>query len=80
MQLFITQQLCHAKPSTVVISISASLPEVFFPTIVAVNKATGEKTFGIKALSSSVRAESKICYPIKPSSKVDKVRSLKVKM
>ena len=55
---------------------SASLPQVFIPTVMATNKVSGEKVFGVEAFRASVRSESILSYPIRPSNKVDKVRNM----
>ena len=47
---------------------------MFFPTIIAVNKQTGELTVGIDAYKPAVRKFSNIVQPIRPTNKVDKVR------
>ncbi|XP_013396408.1 uncharacterized protein LOC106163389 isoform X3 [Lingula anatina] len=49
-----------------------SLPQVFFPCVVAVNKTTGQKFYGFDAYKPDVRDRSTLVHPIKPSIKVDK--------
>ncbi|CAH1784937.1 unnamed protein product, partial [Owenia fusiformis] len=49
-----------------------SLPEVFFPTIIAKNKQTGELVCGADAYKPAIRSNSDIIHPIRPSHKVDK--------
>ena len=54
-------------------TVTATLPQLFFPTVVAVNKQTGELTVGVDTYKPSVRKSSKILQPIRPTNKVDKV-------
>lgn len=54
-------------------AVSATLPQVFFPSVVAVNKQTGEIIVGPDALKPEVRRTSDIIHPIQPTNKVDKV-------
>ena len=55
---------------------SASLPSVFFPTVVAIDKNTGEQVFGFDCYKPEVRATSNISSPVRPSSRMDKVRKI----
>nr|KAG5704606.1 hypothetical protein BaRGS_031870 [Batillaria attramentaria] len=48
-----------------------SLPQVFFPSVVAVDKTTGKKVIGMEAYFPDVRHRSHILHPIRPSNKVD---------
>ena len=52
---------------------AATLPQVFFPSVVAVNKQSGEIIVGPDALRPEVRLVSNIIQPIQPTNKVDKV-------
>jgi hypothetical protein len=52
---------------------TATLPQVFFPTIMAVDKLTKKKTFGADAMKPEVRSTSSIHFPVKPSAKITKV-------
>ncbi|XP_059138717.1 actin-like [Physella acuta] len=50
----------------------ASLPEIFFPSVLAVDKETGKVVaIGPEALRPDVRNHCKIVHPIRPSNKVD---------
>ncbi|XP_053378096.1 uncharacterized protein LOC123530617 isoform X2 [Mercenaria mercenaria] len=74
----------HPKKKVVIIDIGSSgiragilgeratLPQVFFPSIVAVHKQTGEIIVGADALRPDVRKSSKVSQPIQPTNKVDK--------
>ena len=55
-----------------------SLPQVFFPSVVAVNKETGQKVVGKEAYHPDVRKNSTLLHPIRPSNKVDQVRTRSV--
>lgn len=48
-----------------------SLPQVFFPSVVAVDKTTGKKVVGVEAYHPDIRHNSTILHPIRPSNKVD---------
>jgi hypothetical protein len=52
---------------------TATLPQVFFPTIMAVDKLSKKKTFGADAMKPEVRSTSSIHFPVKPSAKITKV-------
>ena len=54
--------------------ISASLPTVFFPTVVATDRDTGAQSLGFDAFKPGVRSRCNIAYPIRPTVNVDKVR------
>ena len=55
----------------------ASLPELFFPSLVATDKSTGGVvTVGKDCLRPTTRRTSKLIHPIRPTNKVDKVTSL----
>lgn len=74
----------HPKKKVVVIDIGscsiragilgerATLPQVFFPCLVAVNKQTGEIIVGSDAWKPEVRRCSSVVQPIQPTNKVDK--------
>ncbi|CAB3377644.1 Hypothetical predicted protein [Cloeon dipterum] len=50
----------------------ATLPQIFFPTIMAVDKITKKRTFGLDALKPEVRSTSSLHFPVKPSAKITK--------
>ncbi|XP_064607128.1 uncharacterized protein LOC135471735 isoform X1 [Liolophura sinensis] len=50
----------------------ASLPQVFFPTVVAKKTSSGECVVGFDAYRPDIRNQSTLHYPIRPSVKVDK--------
>ena len=54
-------------------SILASLPDIFFPTIAAVNKGAGTEKFGFDALTARARSEDNIVFPVRPSVRLDQV-------
>ena len=60
---------------------AASLPQVFFPAVCATRRglaaslgAGPDKVYGPAALQPSVRANSTLTYPIRPSERISKVR------
>lgn len=55
------------------LSFSASLPQLFFPTVVAKKTSSGECVVGFDAYRPDIRNQSTLHYPIRPSVKVDKV-------
>ena len=55
----------------------ASLPHVFFPCVMATDKETGVRIFGIEALKPDIRSKCVISYPVRPAVKADKVFQLK---
>lgn len=48
-----------------------SLPQVFFPSVVAVDKETGKLVVGKDAYRPDVRKNATLLHPIRPSNKVD---------
>ncbi|KAH9496313.1 actin [Bulinus truncatus] len=55
-----------------VLGSQASLPEVFFPSVLAVDRETGQVVaVGTDALKPDIRSKCKIVHPIRPSNKVD---------
>ncbi|XP_071081658.1 uncharacterized protein [Haliotis cracherodii] len=50
----------------------ATMPALFFPSVVAVHKTTDALVVGSDAYKPSVRHESVLSHPISPSNKVDK--------
>ncbi|XP_060557148.1 uncharacterized protein LOC132717647 [Ruditapes philippinarum] len=74
----------HPKKKVVIIDIGScgiragilgerpTLPQVFFPSIVAIHNQTGEIIVGADALKPDVRKSSKVSQPIQPTNKVDK--------
>ena len=50
-----------------------ALPQLFFPTVVAVDRASKQEYVGFEVATPSVRANSDIFFPVRPSVKVDKV-------
>ncbi|XP_067683181.1 uncharacterized protein [Haliotis asinina] len=50
----------------------ATLPTLFFPSVVAVHKTTDDLVVGSDAYKPNVRLQSVISHPISPSNKVDK--------
>ena len=50
-----------------------SLPQVFFPSVVAIDKETGKKVVGMEAYHPDVRKNSTLLHPIRPSNRVDQV-------
>ncbi|XP_064633923.1 uncharacterized protein LOC135491742 isoform X4 [Lineus longissimus] len=56
-----------------VIGMEPSLPQVFFPCVVAINKTTGEKVFGFDAFKPEIRSQSNLIFPLRKSAHVDKV-------
>ncbi len=61
------------KHKTVSTLFAASLPDLFFPAIMAKNKETGKRTFGPDALHPDIRENESLSYPVRPSIKIDKV-------
>ncbi|XP_059468680.1 uncharacterized protein LOC132192643 [Neocloeon triangulifer] len=55
-----------------VLCTQATLPQIFFPTVMAVDKVTKAKIFGADALKPEVRATSSLQFPVKPSAKITK--------
>ena len=51
----------------------ASLPQVFFPCVMATDRVTGNRVFGADALKPEIRSNSVLSYPIRPKVKLDKV-------
>lgn len=52
----------------------ASLPQIFFPSVAAVDKATGQYVaFGTQATLPDVRAHSSLAYPLRQTNKMSKV-------
>ncbi|XP_052283896.1 uncharacterized protein LOC127880612 isoform X2 [Dreissena polymorpha] len=49
-----------------------TLPQVFFPSVVAIDKSTGKIIVGPHALKPEVRQSSNVINPIQPTNKVDK--------
>ncbi|XP_052781664.1 POTE ankyrin domain family member J-like [Mya arenaria] len=49
-----------------------TLPQVYFPSVVAVNKESGHIVVGPDAFKPEVRHTSDVVYPIQPTNKVDK--------
>ncbi|KAF4523575.1 hypothetical protein B566_EDAN014323 [Ephemera danica] len=49
-----------------------SLPQLFFPTIMAIDKISKKRTYGGEALRPDVRATSTLHYPVRPSAKITK--------
>ncbi|GAB6021406.1 hypothetical protein CHUAL_004016 [Chamberlinius hualienensis] len=49
-----------------------SLPQVYFPTVCAEEKLTGYRLYGKEALSTSVRLNSTLTFPLRPSNKITK--------
>lgn len=49
-----------------------TLPQVYFPTVCAKDRTTGEIVYGIEALRPSVRKNSTLKFPLKPSAKITK--------
>ncbi|KAL8593719.1 hypothetical protein ACOMHN_021901 [Nucella lapillus] len=47
------------------------LPQVFFPSVVAVDKDSGKKVVGMEAYHPSVRRNSTLVHPIRPSNRLD---------
>jgi hypothetical protein len=56
-----------------IVNISACLPQMYFPSIVARNKTTQELVIGIDAYKPEVRKNSTLLKLVEPSNKVDKV-------
>ncbi|KAK6993657.1 actin [Biomphalaria glabrata] len=55
-----------------ILGTQASLPDVFFPSILAVDRETGQVlAVGNDALKPDIRSKCKIIHPIRPSNKVD---------
>ena len=50
-----------------------SLPQLFFPTVVAVDQATQHEYVGFEVAAPAVRANCDIIFPVRPSIKIDKV-------
>ncbi|PVD24873.1 hypothetical protein C0Q70_15362 [Pomacea canaliculata] len=48
-----------------------SLPQIIFPSVVAVHKATGEKVVGMDAYQPNIRHNSNLFYPVQPSGKIE---------
>ncbi|XP_076448133.1 uncharacterized protein LOC143284892 isoform X2 [Babylonia areolata] len=51
-----------------------SLPQVMFPSVVAVDRETGRKVVGVDAYHPDVRRTSTLLHPIRPSNRVDKFK------
>ena len=53
---------------------TGSLPQIFLPSVAAVDKASGDfVAFGSQALLPQIRAGSTLVHPLKPSNKISKV-------
>ena len=53
----------------------ATLPQIFFPSVAAVDKNTGQMiAFGTQAVMPDVRAHSTLIHPLRASSKISKVK------
>ncbi|GIY76886.1 actin, non-muscle 6.2 [Caerostris darwini] len=50
----------------------ATLPFIFFPSVCAINKVTGNHIYGKEALQNDVRQNSNLSFPIRPSVKIIK--------
>jgi len=56
-----------------VLSTQRSLPQIFLPSVAAVDKASGDfVAFGSQALLPQIRAGSTLVHPLKPSNKISK--------
>ncbi|KAG8234451.1 hypothetical protein J437_LFUL014197 [Ladona fulva] len=55
-----------------ILSSQPSLPQIFFPSVMAVHKETNEKRYGLDAMSPDIRFESRLSFPIRPSAKIAK--------
>lgn len=53
--------------------VAVSLPQIIFPSVVAVHKATGEKVVGMDAYQPNIRHNSNLFYPVQPSGKIEQV-------
>ena len=61
-------QLCSCS------HVVATLPQVFFPSAVAVDKISGSNiAFGMQSLLPEIRMKSTLTYPIRSSNKISKV-------
>lgn len=55
-------------------TIAANLPQVFFPSVAAMDKSTGKYiAFGTQALMPDVRSKTSLIHPLRPSKKMSKV-------
>jgi len=51
---------------------SATLPQLYFPSALAIDRATRRHTWGAAALAPAVRASSSVSYPVRQSHKISK--------
>ena len=52
----------------------ASVPQLMFPSVIAVNNKTGEKVVGVEAFSPDVRQTSTVRHPIHPAGHMGQVQ------
>ncbi|KAF2365593.1 Pleckstrin domain [Trinorchestia longiramus] len=55
-----------------VLASQATLPQVFFPTVLATDRESRRQYWGPEALSPEVRSSSSISFPIRPSHRISK--------
>ena len=68
--------MLHASFQLLFLMFPASLPEVFIPSVVAVDRQSGKVlAVGQDALAPFMRHKCNIIYPIRPSNKVDQVQA-----
>ena len=53
-----------------------TLPQIFYPTVVATDRESRRQNWGHEALSPDVRSTSVLGFPIRPSHKISKVRKI----
>ncbi|XP_066965934.1 uncharacterized protein [Macrobrachium rosenbergii] len=55
-----------------VLASQATLPQVFFPSVVATERESRRQIWGFDALSPDVRSVSSVSFPVRPSHKISK--------
>ncbi|KAB7505523.1 putative actin-26 [Armadillidium nasatum] len=61
-----------------VLASQPTLPQVFFPSVVATNRETKAQIWGIEALMPDIRSTSSISFPIRPSHKISKAYNIRI--
>ncbi|XP_018019805.1 uncharacterized protein LOC108676261 [Hyalella azteca] len=55
-----------------VLASQATLPQIFFPTVLATDRESRRQIWGAEALSPEVRSSSSLSFPIRPSHRISK--------
>jgi len=57
------------------VGFSATLPQLFFPAVATQPRGSGQRVFGLEALSPRHRSAGSVTFPLRPSDKITKVRN-----